>query len=170
MVGHANGYSVWLVPMVGELARQLEGLIAACSGGSYGCRPPFLPHVTLLGTLPEAPDLGNLPPLEPFWVNLGEVHVGGGFFRALWLPAEAPQLLELHRALCSLAGYGRPGMGLPAPFSPHLSLKYGTARLPRHEVLRRRPSRFLAGSIEVWKTNGPVSAWQFVSARKLEQA
>lgn len=166
--GRARGISLWLMP--GGAARgRLTGLIERLAV-RLGTRP-FAAHVTLLAGLggPEEEIVRTAALLaarvRPLRVRLAAVEGRDEHFRCLFALAVPDAPLRAAHAAASHA-FGRE----PDPaFLPHLSLVYGTLspevkRSLVAEVAAEAAASFVAGSLHVWRTEGPVADWQAIGA------
>lgn len=166
--GQARGVSLWLMPEGASRERfsALIGRLAARLGTE-----PFAPHLTLLPGL-EAPEERILATtallavsVRPFPVRLVAVEGRDEHFRCLFARAESDGPLRAAHAAAARAFDREPD---PA-FLPHLSLVYGTLlpeakRSLAAEVAAEAVSSFEAGSLHVWRTQGPADDWHEIGA------
>ena len=164
--------SLWLMPegdVHGRFADLISGLAARLG------TPAFEPHVTLLGGVDGpfeevrsrvAALARALPPVE---VRLQVVDGRDEYFRCLFVAAEpTPPLVSAHEAAVDALGAAR-----GAPFEPHLSLVYGHLDAARKESLRaelggEQHARFVALSVDLYRTDGDPAAWRPMARFGLE--
>jgi hypothetical protein len=142
--------------------------------------PSFLPHITLLGNIDieEKELMQRVNTLEKgrrrFSLELGPVQTEDSVFKSLYLPVCIDQwivnLVKLREWVYSAFHPSDPlgraeNFPVRGQYMPHLSLMY--KKLPHTTMVRQViPSLpefhkyFDVDSLEVWKTQGPVSDWQ----------
>ncbi len=159
-----SGYHLFLEP-AGELRRELSAVIASLAG-QYG-GPVFPPHVTLLASIPDAPEAELThkarelaDSLAPLSLTLGELASEDAYFRALY-----SVILE-QEALRALHAEAARAFGMPPEdaYLAHLSLLYGNYPEGEKAVSRAglsypRGVSFTASTLHLYKTPGPPGAW-----------
>jgi 2'-5' RNA ligase len=163
-----RGHSLWLMPEAAE-GERLAGWIRRLAERfrSEG----FPPHVTLLSALEgRGEDLlatagRAAAALRPFTVHVDGVSGRDEHFRCVFVQAaETGPLRAAHEAVSR--AFGRE----PDPgFFPHLSLVYGSLRADRKQDLALEIGsdvdvHFEARRVHLWRSDGPVAAWQEVGA------
>jgi 2'-5' RNA ligase len=163
------GYALWLMP-AGQTYRDLARMILALSRRHSTLR--FEPHVTLLSGIalrePEAISRTAVLAgrLAPFEVRMGEVGFTDDYFRCLFfrvVPTDA--VIRSRVTACEVFG-----LLDPQPYSPHMSLLYGSLPLEVKKRVASRPSTglsFLASRIHLYRVEGPVEAWRPVGSFSL---
>lgn len=177
MIATISTCAVWLLPE-GEAREAFEGIIIDLAR-AHG-KPVFQPHVTLLsGLRGSAATLGLVLQSVAARVPVLQLEVTGlahtdEYFRSLYAEVEACRaLVEAHqRAHAAFAPEAT------RPFSPHLSLMYGTVPVQtRQQIVAqigpRLPARIDVGSLDLWSVAGEVTGWYQVAgfplrARSLE--
>lgn len=147
----------------GEAKERLDGRIAAFAE-RFGT-PTFPAHVTVAGRLD--PDPEKLKPMltevarahAPVAITLGECDGDARWFRCLFHHvARTPGLDALHEAIVG-----------PTQWQPHLSLCYGDLG-PAEKTLLIAATEpplggdFLADTLHLWNTDGPVEDWRPVAS------
>lgn len=177
-------FSVWVAPpAAAPLARRLRAEIDAAAARVPGA-PPFAPHLTLVGGLPEMDEAAArraaarlAASLAPFEVQLDHVAAGRAFYQCVYI------LAKRSPAVVAAGAAARTAYGLdPAEhFMPHVSCLYSDVDLAERERLAAElqmrffgggaealPARaFVAGELELWRTEGEVARWERVAALPL---
>ncbi|MEM6723207.1 MAG: 2'-5' RNA ligase family protein [Bacteroidota bacterium] len=162
-------YSLWLVPEK-DTFKQFKGIIEKLSFEHRS--PMFLPHITLLGTLPG--DMDELSKkMERLAMTTGPIEVSSlelqyhdTYFRSLFLridPVEA--LVELQETASDVFGVEQ-----DAIFFPHLSLMYGATQ--QEDIINELDEDeltilFECDALQLVQTNGPVTIWEPVAEIRL---
>ncbi len=160
-----EGFSLWFMP-TGDLYEELKELIDRLAE-EHGA-PPFLPHLTLLGTVtgPEKEIIEKTSllasELTPFDITLKGVGTEEAFFRCLFLKAAKDRVLmetnEKARALFHKEE--------ASAFMPHLSLMYGDFTPARKAAviadahLSDFAASFRVESLHLFSTPGPSERWR----------
>lgn len=157
-----TGYALWLMPG-GQTYRHLARRILEFS--RRHSTPRFEPHVTLFSgiTLPEPEAISHAATLArrlaPFEVRLGEVDFTDEYFRCLFLCVlSADALLEAHKTACEVFG-----LRDQQPYTPHLSLMYGSLPLEVKKRIAAGPSAhlsFQASRLHLYSVNGRPDVWR----------
>jgi 2'-5' RNA ligase len=180
----ASSFSVWVAPPAGTpLSRRLRAEIDAAASHVPGA-PPFPPHLTLVGGLPEMEEAAArraaarlAAELAPFEVALDHVAAGRAFYQCVYA------LAKRSPAVVAAGAAARAAFGLDPKehFMPHVSLLYSDADLAERERLATElqgrlfggaadtlPARaFVAEELELWRTDGEVARWERVAALPL---
>lgn len=158
-----KGYSLWLMPEGVVYTRFLEIINQLAEEFSA---PVFEPHVTLLGgiegveedILSKTQKLAFL--LGPYKINFSKIDYEDFYFRALYLRAEkTEEVAEANQKAREIFDIGEQG-----DYMPHLSFMYGDFPESQkqkiiQEIGNNFPIGFEVASIDLFKTEGEVSAW-----------
>ena len=166
-------YSLWLMPE-GDVQRQLADVIARLSG-RFGT-PTFDPHVTLLGGLHGAErDIVSrisqiVRTMRPIEIRTSTLHSQEDYFRQLFAQVEKSRPLMETRARVKVLAGGR----RERPYSPHVSLMYGTVPYPDRETLLMEMggelvTEFETKTLHVVDTAGAPEGWRRVGAFPLAE-
>ncbi|KAL6070352.1 hypothetical protein QOT17_006890 [Balamuthia mandrillaris] len=142
--------------------------------------PLFSGHVTLLGSLYDEKGGKNViertkelaQQCAPFQVTMSELGAESLYYRCVMAYTEhSPQLMEAHEKAKAVFHRGE-GEKEQQPYSPHISLAYATlrglpledrlemvSRLQKEGTLTPQSVCFRVGSVQIWKTSGPVRGW-----------
>ena len=152
-----------LVATIAEIARRLG-------------TPPFVPHVTLIGSLSQPPSeiVAGAERLaagsEPLQLIAASVGWRPDYFRCLFLEiAPAAALTDLHLRACVTFGPLS-----EAQFFPHLSLAYGDVPEPAKQALAsaldvHRSESYCLDELQVVRTEGEVGDWRPLAAFALSR-
>ena len=140
--------------------------------------PPFPPHVTLLSGIEGhaadevlAAGRALAAAVRPFPLRFRRVEGRDEFFRCLFLAADLDEPLRAARA----AGGRAFGRASDPDFLPHLSLVYGALPTTTKQELAVELGdivtlSFEAARLHLWRTEGPVPAWQQIAVFDLAGA
>ena len=152
-------FSLWLMPK-GNAFNVLQGEIDRIAEGAK--KPPFKPHVTLLGgfqcldgdVLAKAQELGQC--LKPYSIRLSHRAISGSFFKAIfWACDFSDRTIDAYLLACE-----KFGVEADLAYEPHLSLLYGTFSLKHKERLLAEhcsvmnPIEFGVSSMHLFRTPG----------------
>jgi 2'-5' RNA ligase len=184
MPAAAASFSVWVAPPAATpLSRRLRAEIDAAAARVPGA-PPFPPHLTLVGGVPEMEEAAArraaaalAAELAPFEVELDHVAAGRAFYQCVYI------LAKRSPAVVAASAAARAAFGLDSAehFMAHVSVVYSDADLAERERLAAElqgrlfgggadalPSRaFAARELELWRTDGEVARWERVAALPL---
>jgi 2'-5' RNA ligase len=164
-------YSLWLMPEEQE-RRDFADVIARLSE-RFGA-PTFEPHVTLLGGLHGGErDIVKriseiVPTMRPILIRTSTLHHQDDYYRQLFVQVEKTRPLMETRARVKVLAGGR----RERPYSPHLSLMYGSVGYQDREALLMEMGRELVSEFEVKilhvvDTSGSPDKWRRVAAFNL---
>ena len=153
--------SVWLLPTAQD-EPQLRALIArfAKALGS----PVFPPHVTM-GSDPPVTILAAVGRPEELRssLSLDELAFGDDYFHGCYLTARNDTAARELQERCAATL----GAKVRHDYPPHLSLAYGVLdeaqRTTARALLPSLPLHVSFDRLELWTTEGPVSAWHKVT-------
>jgi 2'-5' RNA ligase len=166
-------YSLWLMPE-GEEHRQFADIIARLSE-RFGT-PTFEPHVTLLGGLhgEERAIVTRISEIvrtmRPVEIRTSTLHSQEDYFRQLFVQVEKSRpLMETRGRVKVLAGSRR-----ERPYSPHVSLMYGSVPYQDREALLMEMggeivTEFQTKTLHVVDTAGTPDRWRRVGAFPLPE-
>jgi 2'-5' RNA ligase len=167
-----RGYHLFLEPSTGELQTVIE-TIGDVSGG-----PRFVPHVTLLANIPEAPEAELIQKLhilvgdmKAFDVSLGDLEMQDAYYRALYyriVPESA--IIESHKAANQLFTVID-----EQDYLPHLSVVYGNYTQEQKKGFKEHATvtpgtPLLLDRVSLWKTDGGVTSWKRIETAPLQKA
>ena len=166
-------YSLWLMPDA-EHHRQFADVIARLAERFK--TPVFEPHVTLLGGLlgEERAIVSRISEIvrtmRPVEIRTAALHSQDDYFRQLFAQVEKSRPLMETRARVKVLAGGR----RERPYSPHLSLMYGSVPYQERESLMMEMGGELVTEFEtkilhVVDTAGPPERWRRVGAFPLAE-
>ena len=166
-------YSLWLMPE-GEVQRQFADIIARLSE-RFGM-PAFEPHVTLLGGLHGAErDIVSriseiVRTMRPVEIRTSTLHSQEDYFRQFFVQVEKSRPLMETRARVKVLAGGR----RERPYSPHVSLMYGSVPYQDREALLMEMggelvTEFETKTLHVVDTAGTPEGWRRVGAFALPE-
>ncbi len=162
-----EGYHLFLEPK-GEVRERL-GTVIATLAAEYG-GPVFVPHVTLLATIPEASEEELIAKtkelartLTPFTCTLGGFGAQDSFFRALYMRVSSMTEVSSRHSQASTVFDMQP----QDEYLPHLSLLYGNyandQKLQTIESLQYlNDTSFEVESVQLYSTPGDTSTWKLI--------
>lgn len=166
-------YSLWLMPE-GEEQRQFADIITRLAE-RFGT-PTFEPHVTLLGGLHGAErDIVTkisdiVRTMRPVDIRTSTLHSQEDYFRQLFVQVEKSRPLMETRARVKVLAGGR----RERPYSPHVSLMYGSVRYQDREALLMEMggeivTEFQTKTLHVVDTAGTPERWRRVASFPLPE-
>jgi 2'-5' RNA ligase len=166
-------YSLWLMPE-GEVHREFADVIVRLSE-RFGT-PTFEPHVTLLGGLHGAErDIVTrisdiVRTMRPVEIRTSTLHSQEDYFRQFFVQVEKSRPLMETRARVKVLAGGR----RERPYSPHVSLMYGSVRYQDREALLMEmggelTTEFETKTLHVVDTAGTPEKWRRVGAFPLAE-
>jgi 2'-5' RNA ligase len=158
----------------GEERRQLADVIARLSE-RFGT-PTFEPHVTLLGGLHggERDIVGRISEIvrtmRPIRIRTSTLHHQDDYFRQLFVQVEKTRPLMETRARVKVLAGGR----RERPYSPHMTLMYGSVPFQHREALLMEMggelvTEFETSVLHVMDTSGTPQKWRRVGAFNLPE-
>lgn len=164
-------YSLWIVPK-GEPGQRLQELIDALAAEQDA--PVFVPHLTLVadiraesgGLAAMQQKVGKLArQIKPFSITLHGYGYLEEEFRCLFLLAQSIGLAGAYRMAAQV---------FPQVDSehfkkmPHASVLYGNySEQTKQQIIARHPfdpASFAVSSLELYRTNDPISSWELVAS------
>ncbi len=175
-MSNISRFSLWLVPEIdSEIHRLLAGYIAAMAKEHQ--TPDFVPHVTLFSAVEgEEGDICSkiqkvAEIMAPYEIQLGKVGSNGSYFQILFTRVEQTEaVMHANTVVQNIFGVKH------QIYFPHLSLAYGDFSpeelgVMEDQLLKQIGSvtgkSFFVREIELWRTEGKVSAWHKVAAFSL---
>ncbi|KNC46215.1 cyclic phosphodiesterase [Thecamonas trahens ATCC 50062] len=173
-----SGYSLWLVPPEPVAASFAATIVEASAEVNT---PPFPPHVTLLGGLPESVTEADArrgceaiaAAVGPYEMVVTGVDVlPDSMFRCVFLridpTADVLAAFETAKTALAVADVDK-----YAGYMPHLSLVYADIDLESRERMaaaigpKHDGESFTVSRLELWDTAGVHSEWSMVAAYEL---
>jgi len=166
-----NKYSLWLVPNDND-KKKLQEIIDTLS---YEYKTPgFIPHLTLLGSIPGEEEGAIISVAHALRTQLMEVPVylasvesSEKYYKTIHIAvARTPALLKAHQTAKSVCGH------IPSEYTPHISLMYGHLPKETRTIVQERvaplvPLDIILDKLHLVDTTNDAPSWKTLGVYQL---